>query len=230
MNTKLRALGLGLLAVTAMTAFGVMNATAETGGHFTHDAPTNHATIVGTETAGTEHVLHFNKEGGEPGERIGCDKDEYHGVATAKTVESLTITPKWSECYTTGSPNTKFDIHENGCDFTFTIGREGQVAKHHTVHLTCPAGKAVEITHPNCTITVPPQTVTGVTYTTDLIGGKHAITLDVTAEDITSHYHAGICIFLGTTHQSEMKGSVTVEGFDTLGNRVNITATTGPKL
>lgn len=220
MSTKLKGLCLSAIVALAVSAFGVMNATADTGGHFTSEV--DHVTIEGTETG--EHQLHFVKEGGAAGERIGCTNDSYHGTISDPdtTVEAIEIFPEWSECETTSS-TTKFDIHENGCRFVFTIGDTGT---HHTAHLNCPVGEAVEITHPNCNITVPPQTVTGIVYTTDVLNGAHAITMDVTVKDIKTEYHEKICIFLGTNHESEMVGSVTVEGFDTDENPVDITATT----
>jgi len=220
MSMKLKVLGLGLLAVMATSAFAVMNATAETGGHFTSDV--HHTTIVGAEKEG--HKLEFTVGSSA----ISCTSAEYHGTISATTVESVTVAPNWENCYTTPE-SSEFGIDENGCDFTFTIGREGQAAKHHTVHLTCPTGETIEITHANCTIHVPPQTLTGVTYNTVTEAGKHAITLESTVQNITTHYESGICIFLGTSQTGEMHGSATVWGEDTNGNRVNITATTGPK-
>jgi len=222
--TKFRVLSLGILAVLSVTAFGVVSATADTGGHFTSSV--HHTTLVGTETALPPHRLHFTEEGKSEEDWIGCDKDHYTGTLTVTTAESITITPNWSECYTTGTPNTKFDIHENGCHFTFTIGDTGT---HHTVHLTCPEGKAIEITHQNCNITVKPSTHLGVVYKTDTTSNKkHSITLEVTVKGIASEYHSGLCIFLGTNHVSEMRGSVTVEGRNTAEEPVDITATTTP--
>lgn len=224
MSLKLKALGLGLLAAMAMSAFAVMNAGAETGGHF--GSSVTHTEISGVETAGTEHVLHFNKEGGAATERIGCDVDQYTGTVSGATATQITVTPKWEQCYTTGSPNTKFDIHENTCDFVFTIGNNP--GAHNTAHVECTkAGDAFVITHPNCTITVPPQTVTGVSYTNldNVPPASDEVTLTSTVKGITAHYHAGICIFLGTTHKSEMVGSVTVKGSNTAGGGVDISAT-----
>jgi len=225
MSIKLKVLGLGLLAVMATSAFAVMNASAVTGGHFTHDDPGHHVTIEGTENPGTSHVLHLVKEGGSAAEKIGCDKESYLGTVTATTVQSIKIVPEWEKCYTTGDSNkTDIPIHENGCYFEFTSGKTGQT--HHTAHFICP-GEPLVITHPNCTITIPTQTTQGVTYDTITLNEKHAITLNVTTKGITAHYHGGICIFLGTTQKSEMTGGVTVEGFNTLGKPVNLTSTTG---
>jgi hypothetical protein len=223
MSLKLKVLCTGLLAVMATSAFAV-NAGATIGGHFTNDAPNGHATIIATETTGTLHTLHFLKEGGSAEESITCHNAIYTGTINALTVQSMTVTPLWADC-TTGSQGTAFDIDENGCTLTFTSGKTGQT--HHTVGYQCPAGKAIEITHPNCTIRVPPQTVSGITYTTTIEATKHALTMDVTAKGMTSHYEAGICIFLGTSQKMELKGSVTIKAADTNGNPVNLTETTG---
>jgi hypothetical protein len=228
MSIKLKALGLGLLATMAMGAFAVMNAGATTGGHFTFGA--HSVEIVGHESKNDEtHRVHFLATGGEPGDRIGCDKVEYKGTHTNTantTTTELTVTPSWSECYTTGNPGTKFEVHENGCDLVFTV-RQLPETNDNTVHLKCPAGvKGVTITHPSCDITVPPQTPTGgVAYKTVTENGVHQITLESTA-GLTTQYHSGICIFLGTNHTASMTGSVTVTGINTAtGQPTSITAT-----
>jgi hypothetical protein len=221
MSTKLRALGLGLLAMLAVGAFGVMNATAEIGGDF--ESEVAHTIVKGFEGPGGAHQLHFIAEDGS---EIGCDKDEYTGTTDQAVETEITINPNWSECYTTGSA-TKFDIDETGCGFQFTVSNAPESHKN-TVHLECPPGVAgVTITHPSCSITVPPQTRDGVGYKTltNPTTNKHEITLEITADEVTSHYEQGICVFLGTKHTAEMKGSVTVQGFDTENKQVHVTAT-----
>ena len=76
-------------------------------------------------------------------------------------------------------------------------------------------------------MTRPTVTLRGITFTTAVENNKHALTMNVTAGGITSHYEAGICIFLGTTHKWEMKGYVTVRATNTEANLVDITETTG---
>lgn len=227
MSIKLKILGLGLFAVLATTAFAV-NAGAKVGGHFVHEGPEDHVTITGVEATDQPHSLEFIEVGAAAGQEIVCHVATYHGTVTAKTTDTVTITPSWSNCTTgTKTNGTSFEVHENGCDFTFASGVTGE--SHHTVELTCPgAKKYVEITHPNCGIRITaPQTFKAITYTTIIVNDKHALTMNVTAKEITSHYETGICIFLGTTHKSEMKGSVTVVAEDTLNNPVGITETTG---
>jgi len=232
MSLKLKALGLGLLAAMAMAAFAVVNATAETGGHFTSDSLNKKTVITGTENPTVTHYTEFTIAGFKP---IGCHKTSYDGTIEGNTVEHVRVTPTYEECLTTEGTTGEVTVHANECGFTFKVGKKSTA--HNTVSIVCKGTKKYfEITHPNCTIRVPEQNLTGVSYTTDLQGGKHAITLDATVKNITTHFEGGICIFTGTTKVSEYTGSVTVEGFEDLGNdathpygiegnRVNITAT-----
>lgn len=213
MTIKLKVLGVGFLATMALGILGAMGATADTGGHFVSSA--SHTEIKGIESG--SHQIHFAKEGAPEGQRSGCIFDSYVGTVSAATVTEINITPSWATCKTTGAEN-HFDVHENGCFLKYTIGNFA----HNTAHLLCPAGAAIEVTHLNCTMTVPPQTVNGIVYASDGVGG---ITMQSTVKGIETQYHAGICVFLGTSHKSEMFGSVRVEGFDTLGNKVNVAAT-----
>jgi len=213
MTIKFNVLGVGLLAAMALGTLGVMSATADTGGHFASSA--SHTEIEGIESG--SHQIHFAKEGAAEGQRSGCIFESYVGVLSATTVTEVNITPNWETCKTTGTEG-HFGVDENGCSLKYTIGNFA----HNTAHLICPTGAAIEVTHLNCTMTVPPQTVTGIVYASDGAGG---ITMQSTVKGIETQYHAGICIFLGTSHKSEMIGSVTVEGFDTDGNKVNIAAT-----
>jgi hypothetical protein len=222
MSLKLKALGLGLLAVLSVSAFAVMNASANNKGHVVTTGLA-HATIEGTET-GT-HTTEFTLHGLEGG--IVCDEIKYEGTTVAETSNDITITPIYNKCHTTGSA-TNIPVHVNGCSYTFTVAEKTTDSTEQTVDLICPVGKAIEITHPNCTITVGAQTITtGVTYTTLFENGHHTITLDLTKPGITvvSQFHAGICIFTGTAHHGTLHGSVTVEALDTEKKLKDITVT-----
>jgi hypothetical protein len=232
MNLRIKALGLGLLAVMATSAFAAMNAGASIGGHLTNDALNGHVLVTGTASTGSTHGLMFVKEGSNPEAENSCHMASYTGTINAATVQSVTITPEWNNCTTgTTGAGDPFPVHENGCVLTFTSGKTEQT--HHTAAVVCPAGKAIEITHLNCTIKIAPQTLGGggskggIVYTTTVENNKHALTLDLTVKEITAHYEAGICVFLGTTQKSEVKGSITVRATSTESNVVNITETTG---
>jgi hypothetical protein len=202
----------------AVSSFAAMTAGATAGGHFASEVA--HTTIVGTEASG--HRLHLKGDFGEG--QIGCNQASYSGTTTNTTETAVSITPTYAECSTTGS--SAVTVTPNGCTYTFTVAAGTTSSTEQTAHVVCPAGKTIEIHHPNCTITVAGgQTVANAaTYTPVTENGKHAITMDVSAK-FNSQYHGGICIFLGTAHTGELNGSVTVRGTDTAGNPVGITAT-----
>jgi hypothetical protein len=218
MRQKLKALGLGITALLAASAVVVTTSSAETGGHFV-SVLSGTTSIVGEE--GGTHALHFVSEGGEAGQRIGCDKDTYTGTLSGGTASEIKITPDWSICYTTGSPETKFEIDERGCYFLFRVAKNA--GGHNTAQVACPQGVfGILFTHPNCGVVIPPQTVNGVSYKNE--GTPHEVTLTSTLKGITAHYHSGICVFLGTVHKWEMNGSVTLKGFSGP-TQVSVTAT-----
>jgi hypothetical protein len=229
MSLKLKILGMGLLAMVATSAFAVMNASAVETGHFS--SGTAH-TIIKGEESGTNHRLHLTGSGLEG--QIGCSTATYEGTASTAVVKSIEVTPTYSGCTTTNvDPPPHVTVTHNGCTYRFKVATGGTNG---TADLVCPAGKAIEIHHPNCTITVTDEhTVNGVTTPTNqTIPGihyittsepKHALTLGVDVE-FDDTYHGGICIFLGTSNKKGfLKGSVTVRGFDTAGNQVDITTT-----
>jgi hypothetical protein len=217
MSHKLKALGLGLVAMMAVGALAVMNASASTGGHFTAPA---HSIIKGTEVAGSSHQLEFVSHGLEGG--IVCDEVTYSDYTSTQATETqVSVTPTYKKCHTTGAAAGTTTVHVNGCSYRFTVG----VGATGTADVVCPAGSAIVITHPNCTITVPAQNNIGtLNYTTTTESGVHALTLDVNAS-FSTQYHGGICIFTGTSHTGTLSGSATVRGFDTNNNPVGITAT-----
>jgi hypothetical protein len=218
MSIKLKALGLGLIAAMAMGSFAVVNASATVSGHFTQDSGGT-ATITGKESFGTAHRLKFASDGGTP---IECDVAHYSGTVAAATVTTMEVVPAYSQCHTEKEAAGTVTVDVNKCSFVFHSG-----TGHATTGLKCPAGVAgILITHPNCTMRMPPQEkLSGVTYTQTTEATKHTITLDATVSKITAHYEGGICIFLGTTHSATMTGSATVEGLNAGGTRVNVTAT-----
>jgi hypothetical protein len=217
MSTKLKALGLGLFAMAAMGAFGVMNAVAEGGGHFNVGA--GGTEITAFEGPGSEHNLEFEAD---TGGIVECDVSEYHGGTEEGTVSSISVTPTYEECYTTGN-ETKFEVHDNNCEFEFTAVAGDPETEHNTVNV-CPGGGNITITHPNCEIEIGEQTVSGVVYKTITTNGKHAITLESTTE-VATKYEDGICRILGTNHTAEMFGSATVIAENANNEPVDLTAT-----
>jgi hypothetical protein len=224
MSLKLKALSLGLLAM-ALGAVAVMNASANGAGHFVSTGNT-HVLVRGAENIGTIHRFEFRSHGLEGG--IVCEEAIYPDyTASAETETSIVIKPTYNTCHTTDdlAPHADLTITTNGCSYRFTVASGTTDATEQTVHLECPENAKIEVHHPNCTITIPPQTInTGVTYKTITEGGIHAITLESNAQ-FTTEYHGGICIFTGTSHTTTMVGSATLRGFNTLGVQEPVTAT-----
>ena len=221
MNIRLKILGLGVLAILAMSSFAAMNATATVNGHFASDV--SHTILSGTGTE--KHFTEFSVEGNTP---IRCTSESYSGTINVSTTQEVTIVPSYSNCETTGAAPPTWEVHENKCHFLFNSRTQPADG---TVSVQCPDGKAIEITHPNCNITVPTQSSNGVHmtggvgYTNIPHPTKHAITVTSTVTNITAEYHGGICIFLGTNHTAAMSGAAIITGSNTEGAQVGITNT-----
>lgn len=216
MGRNYKALGLAVAIATCMFAITPGAAMAVTGGHFTSEA--EHTSLDGSES-GT-HRTEFIIDGGTA---YKCDQVSYLGTMAATTVTEIQLAPSYSECKTAGTETT-FSVHVNGCKYVLTIGKLAN--SDNTADLTCPAGKALEITHSSCTVKIPPQNLgSGLAYTKVTESGKTALTVDATVAQATAHYEAGICTIFGTTHQLSLTGSFTLVGFNTQVERVGIRAT-----
>lgn len=216
MSMKLKALGLGLLAAMAMSAIAVVNASATASGHF--GSAEAHTLIVGTENA--THKVRLSIDHGNT---IECDKASYSGTTVNKTETQITITPTYQECHTTGETFAErpVNVTMNGCDYTFFS--QGN-RKHGTATVNCATGKAIEIHHPSCTVTVGTQhaLTNGISYENE----AGTLTANVTVGGIAAEYHGGVCIFLGTGgHEGTMNGSATIAGTNTAGGAVAISST-----
>ena len=214
---KLKMLGLALLALVATSAFAATNASGAVAGHFIHHGTTNNAVITAHDGIGTAHtwaLIRLNPgthETSGASSLLQCKTSQYTGRVEAKTVASVQLFPKYTECATPdGTPMT---VDPNGCSYTFLS--QG-ARKHGTAIVDCPAGQAIELTHPGCTTKIPAQTTAstlteGLSYTNQADG---TITADVTVNTITVHSESGGCILLGTSSKYELKGTVTVQGFE----------------
>ena len=221
MNAKPKALIVGVLAALTVSALAVMSASANEKGHFVSTG-TPHVEIVGIEAPKTAHTHHF-KDLAAPAP-IGCEKVSYLGKTAAETVTSINVAPSYTDCYTT-EDGEKVPVTVNGCTYTFTVAEKTTDNTEQTAHLLCPVGKALEIHHPDCTITILPQTInTGITYITQFEDGKHTITLKTNINlSITRH---GLCRLVLPLHGTgNLSGAATVKALDTNKQLANITAT-----
>jgi hypothetical protein len=220
MNLTLKALGLGLLVALAVSSFTVMNVSANSEGHFITGSV--HTEVKQTTNPNSPHQLEFFMHGLEGG--IICDEATATGTASAETVTDGIGNISFPKCHTTGS-ETISAVDVNDCQLQATVAKGTTSSTEQTEHLICPPGQSIVITHPNCTVTVSPQTFEkGFTYTPITENGKHAITVDVNIQ-LQLQFHAGLCVFTGTNHTGTLKGATVVRGLNTLGEQVSITAT-----
>jgi hypothetical protein len=219
MRPKLRIASVSLLVAVAAVAATAFNASAKTGGHFVSEA--THTIVNQTSSVSSLHQIEFVGHGLEGA--IICDQMTATGTISTQTVTEALGNIFVSKCHTTGS-EVQTAVHINGCQTRITVASGDPATTEQTNDIVCPAGKAIEITHPNCTIKIAPQVVTGLTYKTTLVNGKHSITVEANA-GVTTHYEAGICIFTGTTHTGTFTGSTIVRPENTVGESVGVTAT-----
>lgn len=211
MGFKVKVLGLSFLAVLALGATIVVNASATAGGHFTSNRDKTTLEVIEQDPDILEFVAGMSKG-------IVCNKSTYHGVFTGKKVTAVTLTPKYAECLTTGGKVDGVTITTHDCTFEFTVRPQPDV-KHNTMHIKCPAGKKITIVDTEaggCTTEVGPQTIEGVVYKKIQWQGTASLTAEFTAKKIQYTFHkGGLCELLGTTHNDgELKGSVIVKAWN----------------
>jgi len=204
-----------VIAAAAISAVGVASASAETGGHFTFD--TAHTLLKESKEAGHSFELKNSNE-----EAINCSQAIGESTVNATTLTELQLTPTYSGCKTSGGAEVTATME--GCSYVFTIGKDARADN--TVDLTCPSGKALELHHPNCTMTIPPQTgKLGAAFTEVIESAKRALTMELTVSALTVQYHGGICILLGTNQLWKINGSFKLAGWNTVGEPTAIRAT-----
>lgn len=221
MSLKLKSLVLSVLAATAVAGFTVMNASAKTGGHFVSEV--THTIVSQSAGAAGAHSLELSVHGMEGG--IVCNQVSAFGTASTATVTEEIGNLTFSQCYTTGGAAGSIAVDMNGCQTRITVAPGEPATTEQTTDFICPVGQAMVITHPSCTMTIPPQNnLGGLTYTRVIDNGKHAITVDV-ATPFEVQFHGGVCIFLGTKKVGTIKGTTIVRALNTEGKQVSVTAT-----
>ena len=138
MTRNLKALGLALVAVFAMSVVGASAASAATEFH-AEKAP---VTLTGSQHAG-EDV--FTTDAGT----VSCENASYVGSQATATALTSSATPSYSGCHATFGLNTTIDVNE--CKYIFHSDTK-------KVDISCPSGKVLAVTAPGCEITVGSQT------------------------------------------------------------------------
>lgn len=139
MKRNLKALGLVIAAVLAMSAF----ASAAQATDF-------HVSAAPATSKGTQSTTHHFKTGTFD---VTCEIAEFEGTQSTKTAATQTMTAKYDKCHVIILFTFAATVNMNGCDYLFNANGD--------VTLECPAGKVVEITSAGCNVTIGAQKIVG---------------------------------------------------------------------
>ena len=209
MIRNLKALGLALVAVFAMSA--MVSSAASASPTITSTAG---ATIIGEEEGNVKFTV--------TGQEVFCENAHYTGTAPANAFTTLTVTPEYSGCFAEtaiGKLNANVvGFGAGGCDFL--LHSTG------TADLVCAAGKDVTVNANPCVVHIPAQNGLGtIEYDTKEAGGIKDLTLTINIQNITATHTDGFLCPFGSSGESTgavLEGNITAKAF--VGpNQVNLT-------
>jgi hypothetical protein len=212
----MRRLLFALASALLVSVLGAPSASAETGGFFEFDEPINQHTTI-TVSGGGNHALHFVAP--ELSSEVGCGST-LEGTEVWNTTAHITLRAAFSGCTVTSS-GAKVPIDSNGCWITLKMAKAPVHETEQTAVLECPEGKSLTITRPECTIVIPNQFFTGVTYGQATNGNKPALTVSFDSK-LIFRYEAGVCTFFGTNQTGTLRGSQTLKGWRTDGEPAKV--------
>ena len=213
MIRNLKALGLALVAVLAMSAVAASGASAHF--EFTSGATTTNTWLTGEATTAQKLAIGTAT--------IECSTATFsHTVLTATTSE-VTIDASYSNCK---QSTREVHVRMNGCDYLLT-GEKTENGGHGKVHIKCPAGVHIEfeITTCNateaCIVTMAEQTATeGVTYVNNPGGNDITVvataTVGVTCEAPGKINEGGgtLCAAIRSVKTGKYTGTTTLKAFN----------------
>ncbi len=223
---NLKALGLALVAVFALSAIAASAAQAEY----------NLTPGVTPSFITAEQIAHANGNKLEipaRGTKVECKEVLYKsGTLTGLNLTDVNVTPEYKNCTANGELAATVDV--NGCSITLTGETSGEQG---VVHLLCSAGKTIEITIPaiSCTLKIHEQTPTagGVKYTNTEASKPDDV--DATAE-VSGVTYERVGTSTGCVAAAQKEGNdatlltnITVKAFEDTGGaegkQVNLTVT-----
>lgn len=202
MISKIKALGLAFVAITALSA---MAASAAQAGAF--DIGAQPAVVKG-QSEGT-HTLTVTTTGGAK-TTASCPAASFEGTSVGQNINEATITPTYG-------PNCKLfgiasEVKMNGCKFTITGA--GQAANTTLVDIVgCTVGKQIETVSAVCVFHIPEQN--GLSHIVATNIGSNEVTLEATLTSITFTQTGAACPD-GNNHQSKtatISGNTIIKAF-----------------
>jgi hypothetical protein len=197
MTRRLKALGLVLFAVTAMSAALASAASADPMFHVEMED----TTLTGSQI--TPNVL--TTDLGE----LKCEIVHYDGTQGPFTSPTLTLVPTFEKCKI-GGVNTS--VTTNGCGFLFHLGHEENTEA--VMDVECPAGEKLVIHTPGCVITIQPQNgLQKTTFTNENAGATRSLVADLGVGGIDYVEHGAVCPNeTVTTVNGTLSGQATITG------------------
>jgi hypothetical protein len=202
MNRKLRTIALTLSLVLA----GALSASSASAADF-HSESTADTVLKGSQVGSDKFVVNAGSE--------VCNEVSYEGIQTGATATTVKVIPKFSECTAFGFIHSTYDI--NGCFYEFS-GDDS------TMKIVCPEGQTIVKTAFNCWVTIGSQTLSGATSSNTGAGTSRDIdiTLNVTGIHYVQHSKSFPGCSSGTRTDGKYIGSITLQGFSTVGEQVGI--------
>jgi hypothetical protein len=195
MTRNLKALGLALVAVCALSALVASSASAA-GERF-------HSEVEPTILTGTNvgnHIFHAGET------TIECTGATFRGTSKLKTEATLTLHPTYSGCTFLGEPAT---VDTTGCNYVFSSETVGGVMP---AEIECTSGYSIKVTAPGCTLSFGAQKNTGGLTVTNEGSGTTRSTKTVSNTGATFTKSGSLCFLVsGTT--GTYTGTTIVKGF-----------------
>jgi len=234
MNRNLKALGLALVAVFAMTAVLASAAQAQTGKVTVGSSP---AWLTGEaiEHPNIGKVETLKLAGGQD---LSCE----HVTATATVKNgdtSITVVSTFDNCDALiGSEHHKVTVTMNDCDFLLhdmTTETPNSTTFTALVDLVCPEGKQVEIhvykqaaaeTEELCTYKIAPFTNKGGNVIHNIAGSPNDLTITHTVTGIAVT-RTGSLLCGGANQEGSFTGSTTIRAYEDFGGSISNGTVTG---
>jgi hypothetical protein len=203
MNRNFKALGIAILAATAIGVLSVSVAQAS--------FPLFHSEAEDTVLTGSQGQVVANILTTDLGE-LKCKHVTFGGTQGVFTTFTMTLKPKYEECKI-GEANAVVTVNE--CAFVFHLGESTEPIEAQ-MDIECVDGNQIVVHTEECSITIPPQAgLKKVTFTNEGEETTRSVVADLNLEEIHYVEHgAGCASQTETTENGTYTGRITVTGED----------------
>lgn len=206
MSRNLKALGLALMGLLALTAVAASSASAAE----VHSGATSGTTYI---TATSENVNQLDLANGS---NVKCGHTVYEGKYTGTTAADLTLKPTYTECQSSGQTTT---INTGTCEVTLTAATQTTSTDNYDglADLNCSGGGkiVVSVGDPTvtCTVTVSPQTLGGTVDYTDVTSAEKNLD-NVTVLSTLKVAYAASGSVCGTANTGSLTGALVGKAYN----------------